>query len=503
MENHHTYRLAAAAFAFAAIAAAALYLFIPAKMPILLFVCGMAGMACFYGMAAVSPLELEKILQWAMYAFIASTFLNQSFFRIHIGFFTIFLYRLLFIVVMALFAAYVWKSRQLPQKWGPFPLKGITIFLLAWFLYGLMSLLWAPSVLAGVKYMLLLGMGMMFVLLATVVMKDIAGTLRFYQIWLGMAAVLVGIGLANHFAHIQLPSSTLYGGPAYKLSYPTAVFTNQNDFAAFLSISFFLYLAAAKSGKIIYSKFAALVMSALCIYLIDLTESRASLLGVFAGLAFYGFILLPARFKKWCAMIACFIVVFAVPLLTGRAASVFQNLYAAAVQAGGPGPLPSNLERLRLLINTFHNLADTYGFGVGAGNMPYYLKYHATLDTHGVYEVHNWFAEILGNFGVFPALGYAGMYAYLLYSLYRLYPSARSREQKMMVEGCMAALAAFLFASISPSSVSNLYFHWVLLGLAAAVVSVSKVAAREARACQNVSLQGESDGRRVEKAVSN
>lgn len=44
----------------------------------------------------------------------------------------------------------------------------------------------------------------------------------------------------------------------------------------------------------------------------------------------------------------------------------------------------------------------------------------------------------------------------------------------MLLEASMLGLAAFMASSISPSTVSNLYFHWVLMGFIISVLSVFK-----------------------------
>ncbi len=54
-------------------------------------------------------------------------------------------------------------------------------------------------------------------------------------------------------------------------------------------------------------------------------------------------------------------------------------------------------------------------------------------------------------------------------------PDWLTRDQpKMIIEGLFAAMLSFLVSSISPSSVSNLYFHWVFLGLVIAAVNILK-----------------------------
>ena len=119
----------------------------------------------------------------------------------------------------------------------------------------------------------------------------------FYSIWLVMTVFVMGIGFYNHLTLNHLPNTSLYLGPAYKQHYPTAVFFNQNDFATFLSISFFLYVACMRQMKNGYIKAFGLLGAILALYLILLTESRASLLGILAGAAIYVWLLMP-RFLK-------------------------------------------------------------------------------------------------------------------------------------------------------------------------------------------------------------
>jgi len=130
--------------------------------------------------------------------------------------------------------------------------------------------------------------------------------------------------------------------------------------------------------------------------------------------------------------------------------------------------------RLNLLKNDLHFVLETFGFGVGAGNIPFYLKNEAIYDTNHVLEVHNWLAEIIGNFGIVIFCGYITLYLYLFYSLYKVYKAKRGLEQKGIMEACMLGLISFLVSSISPSSVSNLYFHWVFLGFVISTVNVLK-----------------------------
>ncbi|MGG4038993.1 teichuronic acid biosynthesis protein TuaE [Heyndrickxia ginsengihumi] len=416
--------------------------------------------------------QREQLFRTIMYILIASTFLNQSILSVHVGFFTLFLYRLILVGCIAIFIIDLLKQRSLADKWERIEVKGVLFFLLFWLTYGFISLLWAKSITDGIKYLFLLGIGIAFVFLSVFAFTKIKHLLLFYYIWLGMTVVLLCLGLINHFAHVQLPSSTLYGGSAYKLGYPTAVFTNQNDFATFLTISFFFYLAVVKNSKSISMKIASIILAVLSIYIIYLTESRASLLAIMIGLVAYVWLLLPSTWKKITGIAGAALVLIGMIAISSPLLHKVHDMYMLAGQYSSTERLPSNLIRFNLLLSTFHYIAQSYGFGVGAGNIPYYLEHESIYNTNQIYEVHNWLAEIMGNFGIFMVFGYITMYAYLFFSIYRMYQEKRNRIHNMLLEGCMVAMIAFIVSSISPSSVSNLYFHWVFLGFVTVTVSV-------------------------------
>lgn len=416
----------------------------------------------------------EQLLQSVMYLLLITTFFNQSFLSIHFGFFSLFVYRLLLLVALVVFFTYVVKHSGLSADWKQIRVKGILLFLLFWMAYGGASLIWSKSVLDGIKYLFLMGVGMTFVFLAVFTFTRISRLLVFYTIWMIMTAGLLVLGLINYFGHIQMPTSTLYGAPFYKTAYPTAVFTNQNDFATFLSISFFFYLSAARNSLNSMRRTAALLLAGLSLFIIVVTQSRASIIGLAVGGAFYLFLLLPSWAKKAAAVtgsaaILLGLIVFSKSLIA-KSAGLFLSTASYSVNE----TLSSNVIRSNLLKDTFHYVADTFGMGVGAGNLPYYLEYEPIYNTSHIYQVHNWLAEILGNFGLIIALGYVTMYACLFVSLYRASRFYVDRTHKMLIEGCLTAMASFVISNISPSSVSNLYFHWVFLGLLISTVSVLK-----------------------------
>ncbi|WP_231507819.1 teichuronic acid biosynthesis protein TuaE [Bacillus sp. UNC41MFS5] len=466
MQSNPLIKQATGVSAFLLVGLAIVYSLVEMQLELMVFLGVWAVIALTFLMKinVISKPQLPSV----MYLVVMTTFLNQSVLNIHVGFFSLFLYRLVLIAAIIFFFFHVVKERNLSQYWNHVHVKGVLLFLLFWMAYGAVSLLWAKSVIEGIKSLILLGIGISFVFLAVFTFRKTTHLFLFYGIWMFMTMILMVIGLINHFAHIQLPTSTLYGGPEYKLSYPTSVFFNQNDFATFLTISFFFYLSFTKNTKHVFLKTTSLLLAIICVYLIYLTESRASLLGVMIGLLVFMYILLPRFLKKMAVIIGSTVFLLGTIVFFGKLVDLFNT----STLNLSNGLLPSNLARLNLLRNTLHFSLDSFGFGVGAGNIPYYLKNESIYPTNHVVEVHNWLAEIMGNFGIVILLGYITMYAYLFISLYKFYRFGSNRNQKGLLEGCMMGLIGFAVSSISPSSVSNLFFHWVFLGLVISTVSV-------------------------------
>lgn len=419
----------------------------------------------------------EQVLLGAMYVLVAATFLNQLLMSVSVGFFTLFIYRMMLVVCFCLF---LWQSgvnRNLGDSWGRVRVKGPLFFLLIWLTYAGVSLIWSVSVSDGMKYLFLLGIGILFVLLSVFVFDRVERLKIFQNIWMLMSAVLIVIGLlVNFMGHVQFPTSILYGGPAYKQSFPTATFTNQNDFSTLLSISFFFYLAWLRYHLKSRLNVTVMILVVLTAAVTVLTNSRASELGIVVGAAFYLFLLLPGRrpgkIAVWStgAVLAAGLLIFLRPLLSQVTRFLSASAYYSPFETTA-----SNSVRLHLIQSAVGGLADSLGFGVGPGNMAYLLEYHPLFNTDHIYQVHNWLLEITANSGILIGAGYVLMYLALFLSLYRLYRSGGiNRDGKMLAEACMAAQVAFVVSSVGPSSVSNLYFHWVFIGFVMATVSVLK-----------------------------
>ncbi len=425
----------------------------------------------------VKPLLQSKSFVFFMiYLLIASTFLNNAFLGINLGFFSLFPYRiaLVFMTMLVLYKFIMDQSHK--YLWEQIKVKNILYFLIFWLIYASVSLLWSLSVIEGIKYLSLLVMGLLFLFIIVFYMNKMDHLVGIHYIWMVMTVFLMVIGFYNHVTKIHLPSSTLYLGPEYKQHYPTAVFFNQNDFATYLSISVFFFISYVKNATNGFLKGVSFCLIFGILYLIYATDSRAALLGVFVGAAFYIYLLLPRLLKKisfWGALIGVigvFIVFFE------RIYNKFFELFLASQEHHNfAEAMSSNMGRANLLKNSLNFILDTYGMGVGSGNAEVYMSSRPIYDTDNIVNIHFWFVEIFVNFGILIFLGYILLYAYFIWFLFRNYNRKMQSKDKLIIEALLGALVCFIVSSISPSSISNLFFHWVLISFVIATINYLKI----------------------------
>jgi len=411
-----------------------------------------------------------------IYLMIASTFLNNAFFKINLGFFSLFPYRIVLVLVTCIIVYKFIMDQSHKYLWEQIKVKNILLFFIFWLAYAAISLLWSVSVIEGIKYLSLLVMGILFLFIVVFYLNKIDRLVGFHYIWMIMTVFLMAIGYWNHITENHLPSSTLYLGPEYKQHYPTAVFFNQNDFATYLSISVFFFISFVKNSTNGFVKGISFTIIFALLYLLYATDSRAALLGVFVGIAFYIFILLPKLLKQisiWGALVG---IVGVFVIFYDKIYNKFYELFLASqIHHNFAEPMSSNMGRANLLKNAFHFILDSFGMGIGAGNAEVYMSQRPIYDTDNIVNIHFWFAEIFVNFGILIFLGYILLYGYFIWFLFKTYNRKMGSKNKLIIEALLGSLVCFIVSSISPSSVSNLFFHWVLLSFVIATINYLKI----------------------------
>ncbi|MDR7073168.1 O-antigen ligase family protein [Fictibacillus barbaricus] len=420
---------------------------------------------CLLIFIACKPfLNKHSFLENLLYLLIISSFFGPAVASVNIGPFSLFPYRLLFLIALPVFFFKYFQKDQL-TPWSKINVKNIIMFHVVWVTYALISLIWAKTIKAGIADFVFLVIGISLILFVTFVFKRERDYVNLLYIWVAMFLLLLIFGLINHLTLIHFPTSRFYGIDTYQKSIPTSVFANENDFASFISISFFFALALANHTKHLIVKAGAAGIMLFSLYIMSLTSSRANYIAILLGLVFWFLFLTSRNIKKIIILAGAFIGILAILAVPHKIYNAFISVYGLIATLGNNTEGSSVDIRINLIKNSFHFISESLGFGIGAGNSEYYMKEFALYPTHTIINIHNWWIEMMVNYGIFIFTGYLLIYVGLIYYLFNIFRESTGNN-RMIAEALCTALIAFFLASISPSSQITLNYLWLLFAFA-------------------------------------
>lgn len=435
---------------------------------------GSLGLLCFSNVsldsATVSLFPIEKLLCYLVFF---TGFFGAAFFSLDLGPFTLFPFRIFLILLLILFLlrAYVHKEIKTPVAGVGRPL----LFLAFWLAYATIGLPWTLSTGDALRHLGFLLMGVLVVFFAVYYFRTGRDLKTIYTMWLLVLCALVLLGFWEHLTGQHLPVSGFYGTTrVIHKFWPTGVFKNPNDYATFLALSIPFALALARYASNGWLRLSALGLALAAFYLVVQTSSRANLLAVMLESAFLFLFLLGVKTKVKIVLFSVAGVLltmgFAPGFIENFGRAISEQLHTLIVQA--ELGVESVGVRLNLLRNGLDFVYQTAGIGVGAGNAEYWMANYALRPTARILNPHNWWLEILINYGVFVFFGYVAMFWGLLRRLWKLRRWTNNRTEKMVVEALLLGLVGFTAASISSSSIMALHPHWLFFAFVFACVHV-------------------------------
>jgi len=363
------------------------------------------------------------------------------------------------------------------------------VFLLGWFALGLT---WSVDRMATVKYLGYLGIG---VALMLVVIKYVgASSWRFEHLFRAAVALFlidIVVGLLEAFTSFRLPTSPLAEGSemwktavfasrdlvAFMQDCPTGFHGNPNNYGVVMVslLPFFLLhrSMAVRAGGV-----------AVVFLLIYYTSSRGSLVG-----ALFVVTLWPLYTRSAAGRIlvmtgygvaALLVGIGLVGDLTQTGNTRLRDLLSVreAVKqylSDDPEQRGSGGIRRQLIANGLTALGNTYGIGIGGGG-DRLIQAQMGLDAdREILAMHNFWVEILVNGGVPLFLPFVLWYAAITWELFRRsHRLARHPTAAYYCGATSLALAGFVPAAISASSVIYMLPFYILLGLAISLINVSR-----------------------------
>ncbi len=400
---------------------------------------------------------------------IALSFIGSSMFVVKFGPIHLFPFR----IALLLFIGFVLGA--LVIKRGNFKFAmGVghyLLFLIFWVVYALFSLFWALSAADALTNIIHLMCAVSVIIFVVIFLSTIDELKKFNSVWLVMLAISLIVGLWNYKTGSQLSSSNLFNAPAYRRHIPTSFYHNQNDFATYLALSIPFLISYIKYKISFFKRASGVALLALALLIMLVISSRANLIALLIGLIFWFIFLLDIR-EKYKALALSFVaVIFVLLVYPESLAGIMQNAISGLKFFVAEAKDSSTLVRLNLIKNSLLFLINSYGFGVGAGNAEYYMANFAQFYVGRLTNVHNWWVEIVTNYGLIIFSGYVMFYLSLCWNLYLTFLKTVQKEERAICEALLVGLVIFIFGSFSPSSVIAFIPQWLLIAFALAFLN--------------------------------
>ena len=358
------------------------------------------------------------------------------------------------------------KIRLNNQKSNSYSIK----FMFIWIIYAF-SLAWVKDYNAWMRNLFFLFIGLLSYIIISKYLKSKFDILLAFRLIFIMILIHNLLGwyeiYTNNYIFLSIDRIAKYT----RLNHPVSTFGNTNDYATFMLFSVWVSYICLINAKNIISKFIYISLIISSVLLLISTSSRANLLGVILSMML--FIVLSMKRKKTRNIsLALLGIVFLIVLLNPESIkslfiSINENLNINFSSQSG-----SDFVRINLIKNGLFFLISTLGFGVGAGNIEYWMSHKAMYNTGGVLNIHNWWLEILVGYGVVIFIMYIVFYFKLFRSFYRKFKYSRSKVDMSMSLGIMCFMIGYVIGSISSSSNISSEWLWVFWGIAIAYQGV-------------------------------
>lgn len=341
-----------------------------------------------------------------------------------------------------------------------------------WSIWGLASAFWAENKLAALSGAMVIFSGF---LVALALVNLLGYTDRGLK-WLVRGWVMAGIlsmmlaiwelATGNH-----LPGAWIDSQPFYvQRLIAVATFHNPNNLAAFLLLLSSIIITKYMFVKNHYLKNTVLFLyMTLILLIIFLTGSRISAVGLIMMIIIY--IVIENKNRRYAVFLTTLIVALIIPLYVQYSDQLPRVDSIIKVFERGVSNDSSGSIRLNLTLAGFDMLASSGGLGIGAGNFQsLMIGGYKNFPTGGIIDPHNWWIEVLSEYGIVSFLLYFFIWIYLLYIM-ALYGSTNIK--KIIILSYAFFVASFANSSYGAQS-TNWLFHATLLMFVLNVVHTEK-----------------------------
>lgn len=413
------------------------------------------------------------------------------------------LFRVTFILLVAGMVIQ-WVKRNTSVFGHLMPVRWVAAFAAFWFFYAVLSLTWVANLPYGIRYVTFLGTMLLLTLSFPMFLRGTEMLKQSARVLLGVFFILVAFGIVESLTSFHLPSSRYYGTDALQV---TSFFTNQNDFATAITLGLpFLATAMILLPLTLRGKAFVYVTGILALACLFITGSRSNSAFVLplVTLLWMGLIpvVLPRRqwmnrrqllrggFLLLVAALAVWLLVSTLlsehsRMKLGTSIGIIQDIQgnwfhpdegeAILVDHSAPGD-QSVAIRKHLISNGLAFLAQSHYLGVGAGNVEHYMA--GAPGVSDKTNIHNWWMEVLVNFGVGVFICYIGWVGWMLWRLWHLSDQRKHPQLSPWIRwgavSSLIALTGYVIGGMAPSTAIHFTPMWVVHGLALTVIALGE-----------------------------
>jgi len=395
---------------------------------------------------------------------------------ISLGPFSLFPYRFFLILLWLIFLLNIFKRK------GQVSIKNIKVipylrFFILWFFYAVLSLFWAAAPMFALREIVLLFIEISMIFFVVYYFTDIKSFKLFYNLWLLIIVISIGFSLWNYFVGNN-PMPNIISLTIGNTFAPKSFYKFQNFFSIFLALSIPFVLTFIKYHKrpILRLFFVGILL--LAVILLLLTLARSCYLAVFSSIVFWMlFTTKRVISSKTLLKISLAILILFI---------LFQNQYIQALYHlineqitsldSGVSNVGSSVNlRLNAIKNSLLFFKNSWGLGVGAGNVEYYMVHFGIYNVNNNPYVHNWWVEILTNYGIFIFGYYITLYVKLFLDLYKVYAKLTSNQEKMICETLLMGMVGFPLASLSNGTIIYFAPQWIFFAFVIGFLNYTKI----------------------------
>ncbi|WP_407370898.1 O-antigen ligase family protein [Carnobacterium sp.] len=407
------------------------------------------------------------------YILAGSVFLGAQILAIDLGVAKLSLYRIMLVIISCLMVVLIFKNDSRLSFYSNALGKNYTRFYFFWLIYSLISVIWVQDIGGWINAIFFLGCGCLSILYMGIFIreeKDIKNLFKtiFALILLHNIIGIMEILTGNYlFANLNKLDKyhTFATQPSTRI--PISIYANQNDFATMLlagiTISFILFKNSNKTSI----KFVYLLTIVSSVFLLYRTGSRGNLIALLIGISTllitkYLQLFTKKNIVKFLMILLsiCLGIIIFSPEVQQKIISLNYSLRTTFFVEGN-----SNMTRVNLIRNGFYFLVQSFGLGTGAGNIEHWLEFNSIFSTGTIYNIHNWWMEILSGYGIVIFVLYVAVYFLMIRQLFINYKYSKNKFVRTTSWILLAYLFSFILSSISSSSNMLIEWQWVFWGV--------------------------------------